>query len=207
MDTVAETERIAGVDEAGRGPLAGPVVAAAVMLDPKRPIPGLADSKRLSPRRRDQLAACVRAQALAVAVAVVEADEIDRLNILQATLVAMRHATTALWPAPRGVLVDGNRCPELDVPARAIVGGDDLEPAIAAASIVAKVERDRIMTALEGVHPGYGFGAHKGYGTRVHLDALHRLGPCAAHRRSFAPVRMVIDQFALDLEPETANHE
>lgn len=207
MDTVAETGRIAGVDEAGRGPLAGPVVAAAVMLDPGRPVPGLADSKRLSARRRAALAAEVRVRARAVAVAAVEADEIDRLNVLQATLAAMRQAVAALAPAPRAVLVDGNRCPELDVPARAIVGGDAREPAIAAASIVAKVERDRIMTALDGVHPGYGFGAHKGYGTRAHLEALRRLGPCAAHRRSFAPVRMVIDQLALDLEPITANHE
>lgn len=207
MDTAAESERIAGVDEAGRGPLAGPVVAAAVMLDPERPIPGLADSKRLPASRREQLAACVRAQALAVGVAVVEADEIDRLNILRATLVAMGDAIAALRPLPREVLVDGDRCPDLDMPARAIVGGDALEPAIAAASIVAKVERDRIMRALDGVHPGYGFGAHKGYGTRAHLEALHRLGPCAAHRRSFAPVRMVIDQFALDLEPMEGNRE
>lgn len=207
MDTVTETGRIAGVDEAGRGPLAGPVVAAAVMLDPGRPVSGLADSKRLSARRRAALAVEVRARARAVAVAAVEADEIDRLNVLQATLAAMRQAVAALAPAPRAVLVDGNRCPELEVPARAIVGGDALEPAIAAASIVAKVERDRIMTALDGVHPGYGFGAHKGYGTRAHLEALRRLGPCAAHRRSFAPVRMVIDQLALDLEPATANRE
>lgn len=205
MDEVAESERIAGVDEAGRGPLAGPVVAAAVMLGPGRPIPGLADSKRLPARRREHLAGRVRAQALAVAVAVVEADEIDRLNILQATLVAMHEAVTALRPAPRAVLVDGDHCPELDVPARAIVGGDALEPAIAAASIVAKVERDRIMKTLDGIHPGYGFGAHKGYGTRAHLEALGRLGPCAAHRRSFAPVRAVLDQFLLELEPATAN--
>lgn len=207
MDEAAETERIAGVDEAGRGPLAGPVVAAAVILDPARPIPGLADSKRLPARRREHLAERVRAQARAVAVAVVEADAIDRLNILQATLVAMRDAIAALRPAPCAVLVDGDRCPELDLPARAIVGGDACEPAIAAASIVAKVERDRIMTRLDGAHPGYGFGAHKGYGTRAHLEALHRLGPCAVHRRSFAPVRMVIDQFALDLEPMEVNRE
>jgi len=207
MESHAGTEGVAGVDEAGRGPLAGPVVAAAVMLDPARPVAGLDDSKRLSARRRECLADEIRGSALSYAVIAVEPAEIDRINILQASLLAMQRAVAALDGAPDEVLVDGNRCPELTVRARAIVGGDGLEPAIAAASILAKVERDRLMCALDGVHPGYDFASHKGYGTRAHLDALQRLGPCKAHRRSFAPVRALLDQFTLDLEPVTANHE
>lgn len=203
----APAHAVAGVDEAGRGPLAGPVVAAAVILYPARPIAGLDDSKRLTAARRDALYGQIRAAAHAVAVAVVEPAEIDAINILQATMAAMRRAVGMLKPAPREVRIDGNRCPPLDVPAHAVVGGDGLEPAISAASIVAKVERDRLMTALDMQYPGYDFAAHKGYGTRAHLEALRRLGPCAAHRRSFAPVRMVIDQFALDLEPVDANYE
>jgi len=207
MENHAGTEGVAGVDEAGRGPLAGPVVAAAVLLDPARPVPGLDDSKRLSARRREQLAESIRADARAVAVVAVEPGEIDRINILQASLLAMQRAVVALDPVPLEVLVDGDRCPALAVRSRAIVGGDGLEPAIAAASILAKVERDRLMCELDGIHPGYDFASHKGYGTRAHLDALQRLGPCDAHRRSFAPVRALLDQFTLDLEPVTANHE
>lgn len=207
MENHAGTEGVAGVDEAGRGPLAGPVVAAAVLLDAARPIAGLDDSKRLSARRREVLASEIQCRARAVSVAAVEPAEIDRINILQASLLAMQRAVAALDPAPVEVLVDGNRCPEFGIPARAIVGGDGLEPAIAAASIVAKVERDRLMAELDGVHPGYDFASHKGYGTRAHLDALQRLGPCDVHRRSFAPVRAMLDQFAFDLTPVTANHE
>lgn len=181
---------IAGVDEAGRGPLAGPVVVAAVALDPAKPaIEGLDDSKRLSARRREALAGRIRAEALALAVIRVDPETIDRLNILQATMHGMQRAVAALWPAPARVLIDGNRCPDLSVDAEAIVGGDGREPVIAAASIIAKIERDRLMVELDGRYPGYGFAAHKGYGTRAHLDALARLGPCPVHRRSFAPVR------------------
>lgn len=194
-------DAVAGVDEAGRGPLAGPVVAAAVMLDPGRPIDGLADSKRLSAARREALHAAIVRDARAYAVAVVQPAEIDAVNILQATLTAMQRAVAALETAPAEVLVDGDRCPALAQPARAIVGGDGLEPAIAAASIVAKVERDRLMTALDRRYPGYGFAGHKGYGTRAHLEALRRLGPCPAHRRSFAPVHRIIAQGVLELEP------
>lgn len=183
---------MAGVDEAGRGPLAGPVVAAAVILDPAMPIPGLNDSKRLSEHRRSQLADEIRACALAVALARVEAAEIDRINILQATLRAMQMAVAALHPAATVALIDGNRCPDLPVPARAIVGGDASEPAISAASILAKVERDHLMRELDAIHPGYGFARHKGYGTQAHLATLARHGPCPEHRRSFAPVRALV---------------
>lgn len=207
MESHAGTEGVAGVDEAGRGPLAGPVVAAAVMLDPARPVAGLDDSKRLSARRRECLSDQIRASARGFAVIAVEPAEIDRINILQASLLAMQRAVAALDGTPTEVLVDGNRCPELDVRSRAIVGGDGLEPAIAAASILAKVERDRLMCELDGVHPGYDFASHKGYGTRAHLDALQRLGPCDAHRRTFAPVRALLDQFTLDLEPAGMNNE
>lgn len=214
MDDSAGTEpslhadaAVAGVDEAGRGPLAGPVVAAAVILDPACPIEGLDDSKRLTAARREALYGQIREAAAGVAVAMVEPAEIDAINILQATMAAMRRAVGLLEPAPRAVRIDGNRCPPLDMPARAVVGGDGLEPAISAASIIAKVERDRLMTALDAQYPGYGFAAHKGYGTRAHLEALRRLGPCTAHRRSFAPVRMVIDQFALGLETMEGNRE
>lgn len=196
---------IAGVDEVGRGPLAGPVVAAAVILDPARHIAGLTDSKRLSAKRRAELAARLRAEALAVAVVHVECDEIDALNILQATMTAMTRAVAALEPQPVRVLIDGNRCPELPMPARAVVGGDGSEPAISAASIVAKVERDCAMIAHEDGYPGYGFARHKGYGTREHLDALTRLGPCAIHRRSFAPVRAAANQGVLALDDTEPN--
>lgn len=178
-----------GVDEAGRGPLAGPVVAAAVVLDPRRPISGLRDSKQLTPARRDQLAAEIRECAACWSVVAVGHDDIDRLNILAASLLAMRRAVEGLVPAPRFALVDGNRLPDLSIPARAIVGGDRLEPAISAASILAKTTRDRLMRELARSYPGYGFDRHFGYPTAAHVEALNRLGPCEIHRRTFAPVR------------------
>ncbi len=177
-----------GVDEVGRGPLAGPVIAAAVMLDPDRPIAGLADSKTLSPQRREQLAAQIRAQALAWALGRAEVAEIDQHNILQASLLAMQRAVSALTMLPAQVLVDGNRLPDLPYPARAIVRGDQCEPCIAAASIIAKVARDSEMVALAETWPGYGLAKHKGYPTRQHLAALDRLGVTPLHRRSFRPV-------------------
>lgn len=187
-----EVDRIAGVDEVGRGPLAGPVVTAAVILDPRRPIVGLADSKALSAARRVVLAAEIRRCALAWALGRAEVEEIDRLNILQATLLAMQRAVAALAAAPREVLIDGNRCPELPYPARAVVGGDRFVPQICAASILAKVVRDAEMVRLDVRYPGYGFAGHKGYPTPAHLAALERLGVSRIHRRSFAPVRRLI---------------
>lgn len=187
------TERlIAGVDEAGRGPLAGPVSAAAVILDPARPIAGLDDSKKLSPRRREALVGAIEERALAWSIAWATVEEIDRLNILQASLLAMQRAVAALDPAPGHVLVDGNRCPAFQCTAEAVVGGDASVASIAAASILAKVARDRLMCELDRDHPGYGLAVHKGYPTRAHLEALARLGPCAVHRRSFAPVRALL---------------
>lgn len=179
---------IAGVDEAGRGPLAGPVVAAAVILDPEQPIAGLADSKQLSARKREQLFDLIRARALAYSVASASVEEIDRLNILQATLLAMRRAVDGLRLRPAKVLVDGNRLPSLDVAGEAIVGGDRTVAAISAASILAKVTRDRRMAELALAFPQYGFARHKGYGTADHLAALQSWGPTPEHRRSFAPV-------------------
>jgi ribonuclease HII len=189
---------VAGVDEAGRGPLAGPVVVAAVILDPSRPIVGLDDSKKLSERKREALYAQVIERALAHCVTVVEAAEIDQLNIFQATMVGMSRAVAGLSPGAHEALIDGNKLPlNLPCAGRAIVGGDALEPAISAASILAKVTRDRLMVALDAVHPGYGFAVHKGYPTPAHLDALQRLGPCPQHRRSFAPVTRALEQIAL----------
>ena len=176
------------MDEAGRGPLAGPVVAAAVILDPRRPIAGLADSKRLTAKRRERLHDLICERALCCSVAEASVEEIDRLNILHATMLAMQRAVAGLRLRARLVLVDGNRLPQLDVPAEAVVRGDALVPAISAASIVAKVRRDRLCQQLEEQYPDYGFAAHKGYGTAAHLAALQRLGPCPQHRRSFAPV-------------------
>jgi ribonuclease HII len=183
---------VCGADEAGRGPLAGPVVAAAVILDPHQPIDGLRDSKQLAPARREALAAAIRARATAWAVAQASVQEIDALNILQASLLAMKRAIEALQPAAQFALIDGNRLPRLAIPARAIVGGDALEPAISAASILAKTQRDALMRQLDRVHPGYGFAAHVGYPTAEHLARLRERGPCAAHRRSFAPVRALL---------------
>jgi ribonuclease HII len=180
---------ICGVDEAGRGPLAGPVVAAAVILDPARPIVGLADSKKLSAARRERLASEIREKALAWAVAEASVAEIDAINILQATLLAMQRAVAGLALPPVEVLIDGNRCPVLSFPARAIIGGDALVAEISAASILAKTVRDAGMLDLHARYPQYGFDRHKGYGTVVHLEALRLHGPLAAHRKSFSPVR------------------
>lgn len=179
---------VAGVDEAGRGPLAGPVVAAAVILDDMAPIKGLADSKKLTERQRERLYDEIRAKALCCSVAQASVTEIDSLNILQATMLAMRRAVQGLRLKPVKVMVDGNRLPALDVVAEAVVGGDALVPAISAASILAKVTRDRLLMELHEQHPGYGFDRHKGYGTAQHLEALRRLGPLPEHRRTFAPV-------------------
>jgi ribonuclease HII len=184
---------VAGVDEAGRGPLAGPVVAAAVILDELQPIRGLRDSKALGAATRERLAAEVKARALCCSVAEASVEEIDRLNILQATLLAMRRAVDGLRLVPSRVLVDGNRLPLLNVPAEAIVKGDAKVASISAASIVAKVHRDTLLAALHEQHPAYGFAEHKGYPTPEHLAALRIHGACAAHRRSFAPVRAVLD--------------
>jgi ribonuclease HII len=185
---------VCGVDEAGRGPLAGPVAVAAVILDPRRPIEGLGDSKALSEARRDLLAPLIRERALAWHLEFVSAEEIDRLNILHATMAGMARAVHALRPQAGHALVDGNRVPPgLPCPAEALVKGDAREPAIMAASILAKVGRDERMVAMEAVHPGYGFAVHKGYPTPMHLEALRRLGPCSEHRRSFAPVRACLD--------------
>ena len=179
---------IAGVDEAGRGPLAGPVVAAAVILDERSPIKGLADSKVLTALKRERLYDDIRAKALCCSVAMASVEEIDRLNILQASMLAMQRAVNGLRLKPTKVLVDGNRLPSLNVLAEAIVSGDALVPAISAASILAKVTRDRLLEAMHEQYPGYGFDRHKGYGTAMHLKALETLGPLAEHRRSFAPV-------------------
>ncbi len=183
---------IAGVDEAGRGPLAGPVVAAAVILDPARPIDGLADSKKLTARKRRQLANEIVKYALAWAVGRVDNLQIDRINILQASLLAMRLAVEALEIQPDQVLVDGNSCPRVSCRVDAIIGGDRTIPAISAASILAKVTRDREMAELDSIYPGYGFARHKGYPTREHVAALQRLGPCRIHRRSYAPVSRLV---------------
>ncbi len=180
---------LAGVDEAGRGPLAGDVVAAAVILDPGRPIAGLRDSKRLSPRRREELAEAIRARAAAWALGRADVAEIDRLNIAQASLLAMRRAVEALPVRPALVLVDGNRLPEWRYRARAVVRGDATVPAISAASILAKVRRDADMLEWDRRYPGYGLARHKGYPTAAHLAALRALGVTAIHRRSYAPVR------------------
>ncbi|WP_334134818.1 ribonuclease HII [Tepidimonas sp.] len=183
---------VAGVDEAGRGPLAGPVVAAAVMLDEQQPVAGLADSKTLSAARRERLYERILARALCVGVGIAEVEEIDRLNILQATLLAMQRAVAALRLRPSLVRVDGNRLPALPMRAEAVVRGDATDAAIAAASIVAKVTRDRLMDALHARYPVYGFDRHRGYGTVQHMQALRAHGPCAAHRRSFAPVMQAL---------------
>ncbi len=183
---------ICGVDEVGRGPLAGPVVAAAVILDAAQPIMGLADSKKLTAARREKLAAQIRAKALAWSVAEATVEEIDALNILQATLLAMQRAVAGLKLAPAEALIDGNRCPRLAIPARAIIGGDATVAEISAASILAKTVRDAGMRVLHDQFPQYGFARHMGYGTAAHLAALREHGPTPVHRRSFAPVRVLL---------------
>ncbi|MBL8521912.1 MAG: ribonuclease HII [Betaproteobacteria bacterium] len=191
---------LCGTDEAGRGCLAGDVFAAAVILDAARPIAGLADSKVLSERKRNALEGDIRARALAWAVARASVEEIDRLNILQASLLAMRRAIAALGVVPHEVLVDGLHVPDCGLPSQAIVDGDQLVAEISAASILAKTARDAYMREEAARHPRYGFDAHKGYGTPAHLDALARFGPCGLHRRSFAPVRVAAQQMRLFAE-------
>ncbi len=184
---------VCGVDEAGRGPLAGPVYAAAVILDPARPIDGLDDSKKLSEKKRERLAVEIREKAFAFAIAFASVEEIDRINILQATLLAMRRAVEALPVQPAEALIDGNRCPLLVVPARAIIGGDALEPAISAASILAKTARDAEMRRIHADYPHYALDRHKGYDTVAHRAALQAHGPAYFHRKSFAPIRALLE--------------
>jgi ribonuclease HII len=187
------TDYICGVDEAGRGPLAGPVCAAAVILDPDRPIIGLADSKKLSEKRRKALAIEIRDKAMAYSIAYASVEEIDRLNILQATMLAMRRAVEGLAIQPILALIDGNRCPVLAIPARAIIRGDATEPAISAASILAKTARDALMLSIHHQFPQYALDRHKGYDTAAHRAALAEHGPAPFHRRSFAPVRVLLE--------------
>lgn len=187
-----ETIYVAGVDEVGRGPLAGPVVTAAVILDPQNPIPGLADSKKLTEKRREFLVPLIQKHALAWAMGRAEPEEIDELNILQASLLAMKRAVEALSISPEHVLVDGIHAPKLNCPVTTIIKGDQSEPAIAAASILAKVARDQEMVVLDNVYPGYGFAKHKGYPTKQHQQALLSLGVTDIHRRSFGPVQAAL---------------
>jgi len=186
---IPENTVIAGVDEVGRGPLAGPVIAAAVILDPEQPIYGLADSKSINEKKREKLAQEIMLKSRAWAIARAEVYEIDELNILQASLLAMCRSVDALNIKPGLVLVDGNHCPEMELPVKAIIKGDTKVAAISAASIIAKVARDREMTDLDHKYPGYGFAVHKGYPTMAHIQALKQLGACPIHRRSFAPVK------------------
>jgi ribonuclease HII len=192
---IADYGKVAGVDEAGRGPLAGPVVAAAVILGIDA-IPGLDDSKKKTPMQREKLYSCIQRNARAIGIGIVDVEEIDRLNIHHATLLAMRRAIEAMGEQPSLVLIDGKFCPQTSSPARAIVGGDGLEPAISAASIIAKVSRDRIMLELHEAYPAYGFDRHKGYPTVAHLKALQLSGVSRVHRRSYAPVRRLLDGLA-----------
>ena len=184
---------VAGVDEVGRGPLAGAVVAAAVILDPDKPIAGLTDSKKLTEKKRDLLFDIIKRDALAWAIGRAEVEEIDTLNILHASMLAMKRAVEQLQPAAEFAQVDGNRCPNLLIPSEAIVKGDLTVPCISAASIIAKVTRDREMEVLDKVYPGYGLAQHKGYPTQVHMDALKQLGPTVIHRRSFGPVAALLE--------------
>jgi ribonuclease HII len=195
LDNILVEALVAGVDEVGRGPLCGAVVTAAVILDPARPILGLHDSKKLTAARREQLFDEICEKSVAWCIARAEVEEIDQLNILHATMLAMQRAVAGLSVTPKLALIDGNRCPLLAVPSAAVVKGDSKVPAIAAASILAKVSRDREMQALDRQYPGYGIAGHKGYPTPAHLEALQRLGPTPIHRRSFAPVRRLLELF------------
>jgi len=194
------THLVAGVDEVGRGPLVGAVVTAAVILDPLKPIVGLADSKKLSEKRRLALFDEIKEKAIAWSLGRAEPHEIDELNILHATMLAMQRAVDGLSVTPRLALIDGNRCPQLNVPSAPVIQGDGQVPAIAAASILAKVSRDREMQALDLCYPGYGLAGHKGYPTPSHLEALRRLGPTPIHRRSFAPVRTLLEQAVVETD-------
>jgi ribonuclease HII len=185
---------IAGVDEAGRGPLAGPVIAAAVILSPNDLISGVMDSKKLTEKKRETLFDLIYSRALAVGVGRAEVEEIDRINILQASLLAMKRAVESLKMAPHLAIIDGNVCPKLSCETKAIIRGDETEPAISAASIIAKVVRDREMCQLDLQFPQYGFAEHKGYATRKHIAALQKYGPCILHRRSFAPVTIALEK-------------
>ncbi len=199
-----EGELVAGVDEVGRGPLCGAVVTAAVILDPLRPIEGLNDSKKLTQARREALFPLIQEQALAWCIARAEVAEIDELNILHATMLAMQRAVAGLSVRPDRVLVDGNRCPILPMPSEPVIKGDARVPAIAAASILAKVARDREMVELDMIYPGYGLASHKGYPTPEHLQALRSLGATVLHRRSFAPVREALGVVVEQMEDESA---
>ncbi|HEB57073.1 MAG TPA: ribonuclease HII [Gammaproteobacteria bacterium] len=192
MKVLKVDEWVAGVDEVGRGPLAGPVVAAAVILDPNRPIEGLVDSKKISEKKRQRLALEIREKALAWALGRAEVEEIDNINILQASLLAMKRAVTQLHLIPHRALIDGNRCPQLDCPAEAIIRGDATVEVISAASIIAKVARDQEMVELDMHYPGYGLARHKGYPTKMHIAALEALGVSDIHRRSFGPVKRLL---------------
>ena len=194
---LGSTNIVCGVDEAGRGPLAGPVYAAAVILDPAKPIAGLNDSKKLTEKARDRLAFIIKAEALAWHIASATVEEIDRLNILQATMLAMTRAVEGLKIQPEEVLVDGNRCPDWGYVSKAIIEGDARVAEISAASILAKTARDAVMVELHGRYPQYNFAGHKGYGTAAHLKAIKQHGPCPEHRRSFAPVREMLAQGVL----------
>lgn len=195
LDFNLVTELVAGVDEVGRGPLCGPVVTAAVILDPSKPILGLNDSKKLSEKKREQLFAEIKTKAVAWSIGRAEVAEIDQLNILQATLLAMQRAIELLSITPKLALIDGNRCPKLSIPCSAVIKGDATIPAIAAASILAKVTRDKEMLELDKRYPGYGIAGHKGYPTAIHLAALQQLGPTPIHRHSFTPVRLAAQHF------------
>lgn len=184
---------VAGVDEVGRGPLAGPVVAAAVILDPDNPIEGLADSKKLTEKRRESLSVEIKQKALSWSISRAEVEEIDDINILQASLLAMKRSVETLSHYPQLALIDGNHCPELDCAMEAIIKGDSKEPAISAASILAKVARDNEMKEMEDIYPGYGFAKHKGYPTKQHRDAIIKLGITDIHRKSYAPVQQQLN--------------
>ncbi len=194
LDFLPDSPLIAGVDEVGRGPLAGPVVAAAVILDPDNPIEGLNDSKKLTEKRREKLFDEIQNKSLAFAIGRAEVEEIDAINILQASLLAMRRAVEQLQPSPVFALIDGNKCPALPCPSEAIVKGDSRVAAISAASILAKVTRDREMVALDACYPGYGLASHKGYPSKVHMQALEQLGVTEIHRRSYAPVKRLLTE-------------